>query len=38
MEQTIDFSFETVELETDKRDNSEVQLGCWGDTGSGAYC
>ena len=28
----LDFSVETVEGETEKRDNSDVQSGCWGDT------
>lgn len=35
---TIDFSIEAVNIGTVKADNSDVQSGCWGDTGSGAYC
>lgn len=34
----LDFSIEEIETESEKRDNSDVQSGCWGDTGSGAYC
>lgn len=34
----LDFSIEKVEGETEKRDNSDVQSGCWGDTGSGVAC
>lgn len=38
MTNSIDFSVEIIELTTELRDNREVQAGCWGDTGSGAYC
>ena len=34
----MNFTIETVEIEAVRRDNSEVQAGCWGDTGTGAYC
>lgn len=36
----LDFSIEVVDtcIENEKHDNSDVQSGCWGDTGSGAYC
>lgn len=30
----IDFSIEKVEIEVSKMDNSNVQVGCWGDSGS----
>lgn len=30
----LDFSIEKVELETSEMDNSNVQAGCWGDSGS----
>ena len=38
MEANIDFTVEIIETETEQRDNRIVQEGCWGDTGSGAYC
>lgn len=38
MESNIDFTVDIIEMETEQRDNREVQAGCWGDTGSGAYC
>lgn len=38
--QVIDFSIDKIDInvETTKLDNTNVQSGCWGDTGSGAYC
>ena len=30
----LDFSVEEVELNIPKMDNANVQVGCWGDTGS----
>ena len=38
MENNIDFTLEVISTETELRDNTEVQSGCWGDTGSGVYC
>ena len=32
MENNIDFTLEVISTET------ELQAGCWGDTGSGVYC
>ncbi len=34
LNETLDFSIEKVELEIPKMDNTNVQSGCWGDTGS----
>lgn len=36
--ESMDFSVEEVEVKVTNADNSNVQAGCWGDTGSGAYC
>lgn len=30
----LDFSIEKIELSDSKMDNSDVQSGCWGDSGS----
>ena len=38
MENYIEFWAELVELKSEMSNNSDVQSGCWGDTGSGAYC
>lgn len=34
LNETLDFSIEKVELEPSKMDNSNVQVGCFGDSGS----
>lgn len=31
---TIDFKIEEIEIENAVMDNSNVQAGCWGDSGS----
>lgn len=33
-EYDLDFSIEEIEIEPAEMDNSNVQLGCWGDSGS----
>lgn len=30
----LNFSIDEIEIEPAKMDNSNVQLGCWGDSGS----
>ena len=34
MDTNLDFSVEEIEVETTKMDNSNIQEGCWGDSGS----
>jgi hypothetical protein len=34
MERELDFSIEEVEVEKVKVDSSNIQEGCWGDSGS----
>ncbi|AIY83721.1 hypothetical protein U729_1546 [Clostridium baratii str. Sullivan] len=34
LNETLDFSIEKVEFEAPKMDNTKVQGGCWGDSGS----
>lgn len=34
LKEVLDFSIEKVELEIPQMDNSNVQVGCWGDSGS----
>ena len=38
MENNMDFSVVSVDTTPVHHDNSEVQAGCWGDTGTGRYC
>lgn len=33
-EKNIDFSLEEVEIETPEMNMADVQVGCWGDSGS----
>lgn len=37
-QEELDLDFEIVDCTPAQHDNSDVQSGCWGDTGSGAYC
>lgn len=34
----LEIIIEEVNSEPDNRDNSDVQSGCWGDTGTGVFC